>query len=1025
VARHSAETRRRLAQTASRLRSLVHPEAVPPDSLAVSERTGRAGWDAARALAYRPAKLGEEFGPQWATYWFQVGATVPEAWAGARVDLLWDGGSEATLWRAGEVVQGLYSGWRAQRSVAPVLESAAGGERVELAIEMACNSWAGDDPAPAAGVDPALVARYRLGRNWTEGGDAPGTRRAPCWARLEQCALARFDPVAWRLLWDFETLRRLEAEGGGGLEADWAGVLLSELNRFCNAWDASEVATWEPAGGILADLLARRGPRPRHRVLAVGHAHIDTAWVWPLAETRRKLVRTAANQLALMERYPEYRYAASSAQHYAWLEEDDPELFARVGERVDEGRWEVVGGAWVEPDCNLPSGESLVRQLLYGQRWFADRFGRQCAVYWSPDTFGHNGQLPQILRQCGIGLFVTQKLSWNQFTRPPHDTFRWRGIDGSEVIAHLPPVGTYNAELEPAELRRAVSEFRDHDRSDASLVLFGHGDGGGGPTPEMLERATRVADLRGLPLVEASSSERFFDAVEERAGELPTIVGQLYFEYHRGTYTSQSRTKLGNRAGERALHEAETAAAMAWARGLSAYPGDELNRLWPVLLRNQFHDVLAGTSLREVHAEAEAEQAAVVRDATGRRDEASAALAAARRGDGAPLNLDGFPRREVLELPDGELGVFDCPALGFGTRVEARDPVRLERDDVLRLANDRLIAELDRRGRLTSLRLASDGREALAGPGAMFELYEDRPTAFDAWELEPYHNQTRVESAGAESVAVTVDDPLRAEISFSHRIGEASELEQRVRLDAGSDRLEFRCRIDWRERHRILKVGFPLRAQSTTATFGAQFGVHELSTHRNTDADLARFEAPALGFVDLGEHRFGVALLSPTGYGFSALDQVLRLSLLRSPTDPDPDADQGDHELLFALAPHDGDWRAAGIVRAATTFGHPMPWVAGAAPSEAFARVDSPDLILDMIKRSEDGEALVMRLHEAHGGRGTARVRVAPGVASAVRANALEEPVARLECDPDAIVVPFGPFELITLRIELAAPPPG
>ena len=655
MARHPDETRRRLAQTASRLRSLVHLEAVEPDSLTVSERTEREGWEAGLRLSHRPAALGEEFGPEWATYWFRIEATVPEPWAGSRVDLLWDSGSEATLWRDGEVLQGLYSGWRALRTVAPVVEAAAGGERLELAVEMACNSWAGDDPDPAPGVDPGLAARYRLGRNWSEGEGPP---RAPAgWARLTQCALARLDPEAWRLLWDLETLRRLEAEGARGLDADWAGTLLAELNRFCNVWEAGERETWEPAAAILAELLAREGPHPRHRAFAVGHAHIDTAWVWPMAETRRKLVRTAANQLELIDRYPGYRYAASSAQHYAWLQEDDPQLFSRVLEAVAAGSWEVVGGSWVEPDCNLPSGESLIRQLLVGQRWFEEHFGRRCTIYWSPDTFGHNGQMPQILRQCGIERFMTQKLSWNQFTRPPHDSFRWRGIDGSEVLAHLPPVGTYNADLEPDQLRRSVAAFRDHDRSDASLILFGHGDGGGGPTPEMLESAARVADLRGLPLVERSTAERFFDAVAERADELATIAGQLYFEYHRGTYTSQAGTKLGNRAGERALHEAEAAAAIAWARGVAAYPAGELASLWPVLLRNQFHDILPGTSLREVHETAVAEQRSVREGAIELRDRATAALAGAAPGDGAPLNLYGFERRDVLEGPSGGLAI--------------------------------------------------------------------------------------------------------------------------------------------------------------------------------------------------------------------------------------------------------------------------------------------------------------------------------------------------------------------------------
>ncbi len=477
--RYHEQVRRRLAQMAARLRALAHPEAVPADRLLVSERTERIGWHAAQALTYRDAELGEAFGPQWATYWFRIAATIPEAWAGAVVELAWDSGSEATLWRDGEPLQGLNAGATARRTEARLTGAAAGGERVEVAVEMACNSWMGDD-------DPVRLAR---------------------------CELVRFDPAAWETAWDFEALRQLEAEAG--LEPAWAGLLLAELNRFCAVWETGEHAAGRE---ILAALLARGNAAHVHRMTAIGHAHLDTAWLWPLAESRRKVIRSFANQLALMERYPEHRFAASSAQHYAWLEEDAPDLFARVRERVREGRWEVVGGAWVEPDCNLPSGESLVRQLLYGQRAFEAWFGRRCREYWSPDTFGHNGQLPQILRAAGIDRFLTQKLSWNQFTSPPHHSFRWEGIDGSAVLAHFPPADTYNAQVTIAELRAAAARYRDHDRSASSLLVFGHGDGGGGPDPEMLELARRARDLQGVPRVEVGTSDAFFSRLAGGAG---------------------------------------------------------------------------------------------------------------------------------------------------------------------------------------------------------------------------------------------------------------------------------------------------------------------------------------------------------------------------------------------------------------------------------------------------------------------------------------------------------------------------
>jgi len=1021
VARHPEQTRRRLEQTATRLRSLVHSETIAPASLTVSERTGRDGWGAARELAHRPVELGEEFGPQWATYWFRIGAAIPDRWAGGRVELIWDSGSEATLWRDGRVVQGLYSGWRAQRDTAVIASPAAGDERFELEVEMACNSWAGDDPEPEPGVDRELAARYRLGRTWTETPAVIAARHQPACARLVRCAIGLFDPLAWRLASDFDLLRRLEGEHDRCLEPDWAGTLLAGLNRFCNTWDPGERESWEQGAAILAELLGRGGARPRHRVHAVGHAHIDTAWVWPVAETRRKIVRSTASQLELMDRYPDYRFAASSAQHYAWLEQDAPELFARVAARIAEGRWEPVGGSWVEPDCNLPSGESLVRQLLYGQRYFESRFGRRCDVYWSPDTFGHNGQMPQILRHCGIERFLTQKLSWNQFTRPPHDSFTWVGIDGSEVTAHLPPIGTYNAELTPGQLRRGVAAFRDHDRSSVSLALFGHGDGGGGPTAEMLEAASRTADLRGLPELEQSPSARFFERLEEERAGLGRIRGQLYFEYHRGTYTSQARTKRGNREGERALHDAEAAATLAWARGLAPYPAEEIAQLWPTLLRNQFHDILPGTSLREVHERTEREHRELRAAAEAVRERAVAALADDRPGDGAPLNLCGFARREVIETPGG-LALAASPALGFGRRVEPAAPVEVTRDgDRIRVSNSLVAAELATDGRLLGLRRA-DGAEALAAPANLFELFDDRPTAFDAWELEPYAAETREPVDGAHECELVAEDPLRAELRFRHAVGRASTLEHRIRLDAESDRLEFSCLVDWHERHRLLRVSFPLAVRTGTATYGAPFGAHELSTHRNTDADLAHFEAPAVGFLDLSEHRAGVAVLSGTCYGFGVDEHVVGLSLLRSPTDPDPDADQGEHRLAYALQPHAGDWRRAGVARAAIAFDRPQPWVGGAAPGEGFAALDSEDLILDTVKHSEDGEDLVLRLYEPHGARGEARLTIEPGFdGEAVRANGLEDPGQSLARDGRALRIAYRPFELITVRLARSA----
>jgi alpha-mannosidase len=1012
---HAEQSRRRFEQTASRLRSLAHAARTPATAIEVSEEAGRVGWEAAQELRYREARLGEEFGPLWATYWFRVELTPREEWDGGPVHLVWDSGCEATLWRDGLPAQGLNAGGQATRKTAPLGE-ASPGKPFAVAVEMACNPWTGQPLAPIEGLEEPQIGSRRRGSAWTEGA-SPAIGPSP--ARLREVALALFDPTAWDLYWDFEVLRRLEAEHDRGLDPHHDGILFAALERFCNEWDAEEGSTWGSAAEILREPLAETGPARNHRVFAVGHTHLDTAWLWPMAETRRKFVRSVANQLGLMDRYPEHRFSASAAQHYEWLKEDAPELFERVRERVKEGRWSGIGGSWVECDCNMPSGESLVRQYLYGQRWFQRELGVRCREHWGPDTFGHPGSLPQILRACGIDRFVTQKLSWNQFTDPLHDSFVWEGIDGSTVLAHMPPSDTCNAMMTVREIRESIACFRDADRSEVSLMMFGHGDGGGGPDPEMLETAKRIRDLRGMPRVEPASSEEFFDALEDDEDRLGRIAGELYLEFHRGTYTSQLRTKQGNRRGEEALGEAEAAAALATRVAGAKYPRKRLERLWRTLLCLQFHDILPGTSIAEVHRDAERLHAELRDDAAAIRDAALAELAPAERSF---ANLTPFARREVVGDVGSGLGLVSAPAYGFGGAVEASDAVSVrEEGELIVMRNEALTATLDAGGRLVSLLEGASGREALAAPGNVFELYEDRPTQYDAWELEPYHSETRRVCDGAIAVEVVTGGPLRGEVRFTHEVGAGSVIVQVVRLDAHARRLEFRTTLDWRERHRILKVAFPAAVQATTVTYETAFGVHERSTSAGTLHDYARFEVPAHRFADVGETGFGVAVLTDSTYGYSCRGAELRLSLLRAPTDPDPGADQGEHELAYALVSHSGSWQEAGVVREARAFNQPLrPIAPGAGAGGGFACVESGELVLDAIKRAEDGDALVLRLYEPHGGGGTSRIRLGFPFESVQRANALEEPLddGEAHVEGGAVTLAYRPFELVTLLVD-------
>jgi alpha-mannosidase len=983
--RHTRYTRDRVAQVAQRLQALIHADTRRPDRMQVAGPVGRIAPGDASLLSYREAALGDQFGPLWATFWLQVEATVPEAWAGERVDLLFVTHGESTLWIDGEARQGL----SLPRTDAMLVDPAAGGERLRLALEIACNGPFGAAERPFASLEPIV---------------------------LDRCEIARFDPWAFKLAHDIEVLRQLELEVAA-TDPAWAAELLEELNRFCNVWSEQDRGTWDLAESILGRLLSTQNAGRVHEMAAIGHGHLDTAWLWPLEETYRKAIRTFSSQLGLMERYPEHRFACSQAQHYEWIRTRYPGLYDRIRERVSAGQWIPVGGTWVEPDCNLPSGESLVRQFLYGQRFFEQEFGRRCGEFWNPDVFGYNGQLPQIMRGAGITRFLTQKLSWNRFNKPAHHTFTWQGIDGSEVLAHFPPADTYNSEADVRELRAAARDYLDHAASRTSLLVFGHGDGGGGPTATMLETLRRGRDLQGLPRTRIASSEEFFDALEAGGRELTTIVGELYFEYHRGTYTTQAAAKRANRACERMLHDVEFMAAMADRHALAAYPADLLSGLWRVVLLNQFHDIIPGSGITLVYEDAARDYASVLEGAGYLAAAAETALSQAGTPS-VPLNTTGFARAEVVELPGGEQAFASAPAYGVGALADPPPPVTVtETRDVIVLANGRLRAEIGRDGTLRSLVELESGREALSGPGNVLQLYDDRPTHFDAWDVDPFHLQTVRDCPAAESVMVAAAGPLRAEVAIERPVSPTSRMQQVVRLDAGAGRLEFHCTADWQERHTMLKVLFRVAVHGPMASYQMQFGHADRPTHYSTTYDAARYEVPGHRFADLSEHGFGVALLTDCKYGYSTYGDEMRISLLRSPASPDPTADLGRHVFAFAVMPHRGGWREAGVVAEAAWFESPLR-LGPFGPPRSFASVDDPNLVLDTIKRAEDSDAIVLRLYEAHGARGTARLRLGfPATAGARRCNLLEDPGEPLEMRDGIVEVPYRPYEIVSLLV--------
>jgi alpha-mannosidase len=818
-------------------------------------------------------------------------------------------------------------------------------------------------------------------------------------------------------------------------ELDWPSATLSYVARVADTDDLQNV--WELPDGLdphppgLSDdarasvaaaaerldreleRVAERHP-PAGALALTAQAHLDLAWRWPLAETRRKARRTLWTAVGLLERHPDLHFNQSSAQVYAWLEEDDPALFDRIGRLAAEGRFEPIGGMWVEPDCVMPAGESLVRQLLYGQRYFTARFGAPHTVCWLADCFGFSPALPQLLRGAGIERFFTIKLSWSETNRFPHDLFWWEGLDGSRVLAHMfdNPDGGYNGVAGPRAALETWRRARGRDAHPESLLSVGYGDGGGGATEETVQRVKALDGFPVLPVQRFGRVDAFYDRAQAAVQDLPTWAGELYLELHRGTLTTQGRTKRAHRRAERDLVAAEAIAALdALAGGPSP---DSLEPAWRVLLRNEFHDILPGSSIREVYEDAERELAGVSQVAAAQIDAALGRLAARMDGDGAGIlvvNPDLGPR--PLRVHDPVL--TGAPIAGLEARVVVpaapATPVTATGNV---LENDLVRVEVAADGTLAGVFDKRLGRELLDGRGNQLWAYVDKPREWDAWELDADYAADGEEIA-ATRVAVAENGPHRAALRVERRYRD-SRIVQDVRLWAGSARIDFATRIDWHDRRVLLRARFPLAVRAPRATFETAFGVIERPTHRNTSWDQARFEVAGHRFADLSEPGAGVALLNDGRYGHHALGSELGLSLLRSPVWPDPLADEGEQEIVYSLLSHPGGWHDGGVLAEAQDLNRPLlarPVDRGAGASLRPLRVDGLPVALGALKPLEDGGGLVLRVYDPQGARGTARLALPDGWSADAELDLLER-----EIGPPAPEI--GPFAVRSWRLRQA-----
>jgi alpha-mannosidase len=796
----------------------------------------------------------------------------------------------------------------------------------------------------------------------------------------------------------------------------------------------AERAAVTRATGDLADELERvAADYPKQGMVALtGHAHLDLAWLWPLDETARKARRTFATVVGLLDRYPEFRFNQSSAQIYELVETDDPELFERVRAKVAAGVWEPIGGMWVEPDANMTAGESLVRQLLYGQRYFAEKFGFRHTVCWMPDCFGFTPALPQLLVGAGIRDFFTIKLTWSETNRFPHDLFWWEGLDGSRVLAHLfdNPGGGYNGDTGPLALLSTWGHYRGKPTSPETLLSVGWGDGGGGPTAEMIEQARETALLPAVPHARFRKVADFYDDTRRNveASSIPTWAGELYLEYHRGTLTTQGHVKYLHRRAEHDLVAAELVGALDALLG-GAEPAS-LAPEWKVLLRNEFHDILPGSSIREVYELAEAELRGVGENARAaiedRLDGLVERLVPTGDADGVLVlnpHLSSQPLRVELgsELPgaqrveDGyvltgadEIGGLEARAIIAPTSAEA---VHVSENT---LENEYVRVVLDDDGALASVYDKLADREALAGRANQLWAYVDKPRNFDAWDIDPDYAEQGEELAPG-SIEVVERGPHRGAIRIERRHRD-SRVCQDLRLWANSARIEFRTTLDWHDRRLLLKARFPLAVRSAHATFETAFGIVDRPTHRNTSWDAARFEVAGHRFADLSEPGYGVALLNDGKYGHHALGNELGISLVRSPVYPDPLADEGEQTFTYALYPHQGHWLQGGVLREAQELNRPLfvrPVTTTGAGAWQPLRLDGMQLALGALKVLEDGGGLVLRVYEPQGARGGVQPASVPGWTFDAELNLLEEEIGPPE-------FAFTPFQVRSWRLRPA-----
>lgn len=991
---------------------------------------------------YKETHVGAAFGPSWTTHWFRLHLAVPREILHEELLILeWDANNEGLVWTEdGMPLQGLSGG--GERIEWNLPEAFRDGKEHVIYIEMACNGMFGNAPGGKVSIAPPDQNKYY------------GLSKANIAAVNVPARKLQFD--IWEIGDAARELPEDSAEQNHALSVAMRIIDTFQVNNQESILACREIAKEIIGPDVDSHKVYEVGKDPV--VFGIGHCHIDSCWLWPFAETKRKVARSWSSQCDLMDRYPEAHFACSQAQQYKWLKQLYPGAFERVKRKVNEGQFHPIGGSWVEHDTNMPSGESLVRQFFYGQRFFEAEFGARCRTFWLPDTFGYSSQLPQLCRLAGMDRFMTQKLSWNNINNFPHTTFMWVSPDGSQVMCHMPPSETYTAEADFGDLRRSMSQHKTMRVDSSSLLVFGKGDGGGGPTWQHFEKLRRCAGISNtvgsIPKLKLGLTvDDFFERLAPKAAELPTWYGELYFELHRGTYTTQANNKKFNRKAEVMLRDIEQLATVISIDNSSyKYPSAEIDGMWERVLLCQFHDCLPGSSIEMCYDESNKFYAEVFSTGEKLLKEIYSFFGASTTKsnyvhESVVVNTLPWHRKEIVDISDSEVGV----ACGDGQILKVHS-FKVQEDkpavtvaatgNAYVLQNDQLRVVVEN-GCIASLYDVVNDREVIepGGQANKFVIFDDIPLFWQAWDVEVYHLETRKELKYGQT-RIHENKPHRVTLVTDIEISDESSLKSYISLSAAlkgqPSQVDCFAEVDWHENAKFLKVEFPVNVVNTEASYETAYSITKRPTHYNTSWDMAKFEVCCHRFADLSEHNYGVSILNDSKYGFATAGKIMRLSLVRAPKAPDEHADMGRHSIRWAIFPHKGSLSSA-TVRAAYAFNNPLKLLSAPstavfkAPIELVNKDESNSLVLDTIKRGHDdddvslreglrvnkGQSIILRVYESLGGHSRGTIKVAYRVKRVSKTSILEDELEAVELGDGQFDIALRPFEVATYKLQL------